>query len=59
MNINECVLLKPSEWSVLENVEVIDRDGWEVGTWETPITRTQFYENLNTSTIRPLCRTLS
>jgi len=59
MNINECVLLKPSEWSVLENVEVIDRDGWEVGTWETSITRTQFYENLNTSTIRPLCRTLS
>jgi len=43
---------KPSEWVELTGIEVIDADGWALGTWETPITFNEFIDKTNSSTIR-------
>ena len=43
---------KPSEWVEIIGIEVIDSDGWAMGTWEVPILAEEFLRRCEDSTVR-------
>jgi hypothetical protein len=46
--------LTPEEWCKLKDIKIIDPDGWRVDntSFTKPITESEFYKRLNTSTIQ-------
>lgn len=44
----------PVEWERIFNIEIIDPDGWKDKSFEDTITKKEFIERMNESTIIPL-----